>query len=121
MAAEQHPPARGTTVLVNCLHEELQKPSELVLTCADANDSLTKMIWFQWGTQKAVGKGRQVVNDCRPTCVGGKFHSYPVNITLSHPQRSQHQRDSHFTQLTLVYPKNRPLQRPAVVTYEFWD
>ncbi|MFI6595754.1 hypothetical protein ACIBHX_05860 [Nonomuraea sp. NPDC050536] len=76
----------GTTVvrqagLVNCV-STVERPASIILTCADANHVLEKLTWAQWGGLVARAAGVATVNTCDPDCAGGRFVSYPVEVTL---------------------------------------
>jgi hypothetical protein len=72
------------TWAVECTPGHLvQTPRTFTLACADANESLGSLTWQNWGEPTATASGKLVVNTCRPTCVAGKFVSYPVDVTMS--------------------------------------
>jgi hypothetical protein len=84
----------------------VSSPKSLVLACADANYSLSKLGWHAWGKATATAKGVAVANDCTPNCAAGHFHSYPVAVTAS--RLSACGRAKVYTRLTLVYAGKRP-------------
>jgi hypothetical protein len=61
-------------------------------------------VWETSWRNVAFGTGTEVVNDCFPSCVGGKFYSYPVLITLwravAWPHHSGRQ---YFSRMTLIH------------------
>jgi hypothetical protein len=59
-------------------------PEEIVLACGDGNFSLEGLRWRQWGAASATASGTVHENDCRPDCAAGRFHDYPVAVTVSH-------------------------------------
>lgn len=71
--------------------------------------------WSKWNKKKAVGSGANWLNDCKPNCAGGKFHSYPVKLTLTTPKvvAGKH----IFTKMTVTYTKNLP---PHAITTTAW-
>lgn len=42
--------------------------------------------WRVWTDRRAVGDGIAHVNDCRPSCAGGHYSTYPVTVHLSKPR-----------------------------------
>lgn len=70
-------------VVGNCTKSQVRPPS-IVIACADDNLSLTHLRWTSFGAATAHGSGDYYANNCTPSCVAGKFHSYPVNVALSH-------------------------------------
>lgn len=81
-------------------------PKSLVLACADANYSLSKLTWHAWGKAAATATGTAVANTCTPNCAAGKFRSYPVTVTAGGLKPCG--RAKVYTRLTLVYPGKRP-------------
>ncbi|MFJ6216992.1 hypothetical protein ACIQGZ_27225 [Streptomyces sp. NPDC092296] len=118
-AAER--PAR-VPVVVDCAHQARVRPASYVITCADANDALAGLRWSSWQPQSASATGRQVLNDCVPNCVAGRYRSYPVTVRLDrvrpwagHPGRWQYGR------LLLRYTAQRPPGTPRQVTFPLWS
>jgi hypothetical protein len=114
--------AAKPVVLVNCTGKALVRPASYILTCADANDSLAGVHWVSWAGV-AFGSGKEVLNDCYPNCADGKFHSYPVLITLWRAEpRPGNSAQRYFSRLTVIrtgsrtVPHGRPL--PLTQTYE---
>lgn len=58
------------------------EPKRIVLACGDANAYVGKVKWSEWGGEKAKGEGWFYVNDCKPDCAGGTFHSYGAKVKL---------------------------------------
>jgi hypothetical protein len=99
----------GSTVVAGCSGRQQNRPSSLILTCADANDALTALHWVGWANNQAFGTGTEKVNTCRPDCADGKFVSYPALVTLWRPEPvPSHPGVSYFTRITRIYPANRP-------------
>ena len=69
-------------VVGNCTKSQI-RPGTIVLACADANVSLTKLRWSSFGHATAEASGDYYENDCTPNCAAGKFHSYPVKVVLT--------------------------------------
>jgi hypothetical protein len=61
------------------------RPASIVMACADGNFYVTRIRWTRWTARTAAGTGTGHLNDCRPNCAAGHFHTYRVAITLSHP------------------------------------
>lgn len=72
------------TWAVECAPGNLvQQPRTFTLTCADANESLGSLAWHGWGQRRATATGKLVINTCTPTCVAGRYVSYPVDAAMS--------------------------------------
>ena len=99
----------GSTVVVSCSGQQQNRPSSMVLTCADANDALTTLHWASWADGQAFGTGTEKVNTCTPDCADGKLVSYPALITLWRPEPLPgHPGVRYFTRITRIYPASRP-------------
>jgi hypothetical protein len=97
------------TVVVNCLSKAQTKPSNFILTCADANDVLAHLHWVSWGPTAAFATGTEQINDCTPYCAAGKFINYPVLVNLWRPEPLKgHPGTQYFSRVTRVYTANRP-------------
>lgn len=53
--------------------------------------------WSTWTRSQALGSGAVWLDDCEPSCAGGKFDPYAVKVHAFDP------REGHFTRLTLRY------------------
>jgi hypothetical protein len=103
------PAANNSLVTVaNCGVYDHQ-PARLTIACGDGNDYLESLHWAMWSAAAAKGHGVEQVNDCDPYCAAGKFHSYPVSVTLDEVE------SSHFTRLRLHYSGARPPRTPQDV------
>ena len=70
---------RTTTIgLPDCLGKPRIKPTSVVLACGDGNFRVDKLTWTGWSQTFAAGRGVGSLNDCKPNCVAGHFHIYPV-------------------------------------------
>jgi hypothetical protein len=86
------------------------KPTDLTIACGDGNDYLKSLRWTFWSDAVAKGSGVEEVNDCNPYCAAGKFHSYPVTVTLDRVQSNR------FTRLRIHYSGARPPNTPQDVS-----
>ncbi|MFH8430858.1 hypothetical protein [Streptomyces sp. NPDC018056] len=126
-AAPAAPTAAGHTwhrqpVFVDCLWKPRTRPEAFILACGDGNSRLSSLRWTRWDGRAAVARGVNVVNDCKPYCAAGTFHSYPVVVRLDRAEPwKKHPRVQHFTQLTLVFPGARPAGYERTVTYPLWN
>ncbi|MEV0245490.1 hypothetical protein AB0H76_02750 [Nocardia sp. NPDC050712] len=80
--------------IVNCLSQPRIRPSEIVLTCADANMIIDRMVWDSWTDSGAFGRGMESRSVCHPDCASAPRQSFPVAVELSAPV------DGLFTTLT---------------------
>ncbi|MFI9648275.1 hypothetical protein ACIHAA_18510 [Streptomyces sp. NPDC052040] len=109
-------------VLVDCVWHTQVRPADFLLACGDGNNSLSSLRWSHWDPGSATATGINVVNDCKPYCAAGKFHSYPVIVRLDRAQPwTKHPQLKQFTQLSLVYTGARPEGSNRVVSYPLWD
>jgi hypothetical protein len=101
--------AHENTIVVDCRNRQQTRPATFILTCADANDYLTGLHWVSWPSE-AFATGTERVNNCTPTCVQGKFISYPALVALWRPEPLPgHPGVLYFTRVTRIYTgKQRP-------------
>ena len=93
-------------VVWNCTSSKARPPS-IVIACADDNLSLTHLSWTSFGGATAQGKGDYYANDCTPSCVAGKFHSYPVKVVLSKAMPCKDHHDD-YQLASLTFTGKRP-------------
>jgi hypothetical protein len=109
-------------VLMDCLGHAQVRPASFVLACGDGNSRLGSLHWSQWGAASARAEGVNAVNDCKPYCAAGRFHSYRVEVRLDRPAPwKNHPQLSHYGRITLVYEDGRPQGFPRTVTYPLWN
>jgi hypothetical protein len=121
-AAAAPAPAAAATVVVSCLGQGQVRPTGFVLTCADANDYLSKLTWAAWGSTAAFATGTEWMNDCVPSCARGHFHSYAVLAVLWRAApRPGHAGEQHYTRLTIIYRGSRPAAFPVTRTLDLWS
>jgi hypothetical protein len=117
--------ATGTTVpqvgvvltMPSCLVQTLA-PATLTLACADANYTLVKLHWANWGSDPASIDGQASVNDCTPNCAAGHFHSYQVTAMASGIEHCLSGR-MQYTKLVVHYTGARPTGIAANDSYSF--
>ncbi|MEU1597137.1 hypothetical protein ABZ468_30880 [Streptomyces sp. NPDC005708] len=109
-------------VLVDCLWQPQVHPGDFMIACGDGNSRLSSLRWSQWGPDAALATGINLVNDCKPYCAAGKFHSYPVVVRLDRPEPwKKHPQTQQFTRMNLVYTDDRPEGFEQAVTYPLWS
>ncbi|MEV6112860.1 hypothetical protein AB0L59_10090 [Streptomyces sp. NPDC052109] len=109
-------------VLVDCFFHKNVRPAEFILACGDGNSRLAGLQWTQWGPNGAKAVGVNWVNDCKPYCAAGTFHSYPVVIRLTgREQWKKHPSFQRYAQMSLTYTGARPDGFNQVMTYPLWD
>lgn len=69
-------------VVGNCLKSQV-RPRTITVACADGNLVLTHLHWSSFGGPSARATATYHVNDCKPYCAAGRFHSYPITLVLS--------------------------------------
>ena len=77
----------GAMALPTCAGKPEVRPTEVIITCADAGIVARKLRWTGWGESFAAALGTMSVNDCKPYCAAGHFHNYPVVVVASGMQR----------------------------------
>jgi hypothetical protein len=75
--------------VLTCAGKKVVKPASYVLACADANEYFKSVHWTNWDMVSAAATGTFVQNNCTPTCVAGKFMSYPAKLWLSEPKATK--------------------------------
>ncbi|MBK3577322.1 hypothetical protein JHN63_26675 [Streptomyces sp. MBT65] len=109
-------------VLVDCLWHPEVRPTDFMLACGDGNSRLTSLRWTEWNANSATATGFNVVNDCKPYCAVGKFHSFPVTVRLDSTQTwKRHPQVRQYGEITLTYTGARPDRFQHTVTYPLWN
>ena len=94
------------------------KPTQIVVTCADANTVLRGISWKSYGGDTASGSGTANVNACDPNCAAGKFQTFPAAVKLSLPKDCR--KDvRQFTHLVLTYTGAKPQGASASLTEDY--
>jgi hypothetical protein len=109
-------------VIIDCdLHPRV-RPAEFLLACADGNNRLSSLHWSHWGQDSAAATGINVVNDCKPYCAAGTFHSYPVVVRLDHARPwKKHPGQLRYARMSLGFTDGRPEGSGRVVVYPLWS
>ncbi|MXM67716.1 hypothetical protein GR925_30840 [Streptomyces sp. HUCO-GS316] len=109
-------------VLVDCFWHPKVRPADFMLACGDGNSRLTSLQWTKWNAHSATARGLNLVNDCKPYCAAGRFHTYRVDVRLDHPRPwKKHPQLERYTRISLTYPDGRPESFTRVMTYPLWD
>jgi hypothetical protein len=82
---------------------------------AVARDQNSGITWATWASNVAVGTGFNQLNDCNPSCAGGRFHGYAVKIELWRPRTLAG--TFVFTRMTVFYKKGSPQGEPRHYTF----
>ena len=61
----------------------VQRPEQIMLTCADGGMIVTDIKWQTWNTKEAMGSGTYSQNMCEPSCAEGQRDEALVNLRLS--------------------------------------
>jgi len=93
-------------VVGNCTKSQV-RPASIIIACADANLQLTHLKWSSFGGATAAATGSYYVNDCTPDCAAGKFHSYPIRVTLSGAKACKDHFDD-YRAASVVFTATRP-------------
>jgi hypothetical protein len=73
--------AMRTFAVSDCQHADI-RPDSIMFACADGGYYVTHLEWSTWHQFRARGRGLFHLNDCKPSCAGGTFHSRRGRITL---------------------------------------
>ncbi|MGW1891369.1 hypothetical protein ACWCP6_14110 [Streptomyces sp. NPDC002004] len=115
-------PSSTQPVLVDCFMKPQVRPGDYILACGDGNNLLKDLKWSAWGPETATATGTDWVNDCQPYCAAGRFHPYPVDVTLFRPKTwPQDPGKQQFTRIRLVYTDHRPAKTEQDVTVPLAD
>jgi hypothetical protein len=94
------------------------KPTQIIVTCADANTVLKGISWKSYGNDTASGSATANVNACDPNCAAGKLQTFPAMVKLSQPKDCR--KDvQQFTHLVLTYIGARPQGASASLTEDY--
>lgn len=101
-----HATSAAPVQVLACNGKTRTKPTNYVLSCADANAQWLKVSWSSWGQAAASGKGDLYQNDCIPDCASGHFHSYPATLQLGDMKKTA-KYGLLYTQATFHYGANK--------------
>ena len=87
------------------------RPSKIIVACGDANFYFTNLVWASWNATGATAAGIAHLNDCKPYCAAGHFHTYRIAVTLTRP-RSCKNGAREFTRMTWRFPATHPAGQP---------
>ncbi|WP_042418045.1 hypothetical protein [Streptacidiphilus anmyonensis] len=105
------------TVVLDCQGQAQTQPGTYLLACGDGNNYLTGIHWTAWTADSATATATDNANDCQPNCAAGRFHGYPVTVTLDEPRSaSAGSGPAAYTHVTLHYTGDRPDGVPATVS-----
>jgi hypothetical protein len=103
----------------------LYRPTTVELA-GDGTYELSDMTWSTWSSTAAIGTGTALIDDCTPSCAGGRFYHVPVVAIFSKPVKAcKAQYDAPATitryfwsQVDLTYPSGLPA--PVQGSYGLW-
>lgn len=72
----------------------------------NVRDRSSGIDWTKWTPSLALGSGYNQLNDCTPSCAGGRFSGYAVRIEMWRPRTLSG--TLVFTRMTIFYKKNHP-------------
>jgi len=78
------------------------RPRSIVAACGDGNLFFTGLRWSRWGATSAAATGTAHLNDCKPFCAAGHFHTYPARVTLGGVETCAGKRE--LTRLSYRFP-----------------
>jgi len=98
LLASTTPSAATTHVTISDCGIAKVAPSSLIISCADANRSITNITWHHWGSTVATGTGTLHWNTCTPTCVAGTWRQSPLSFRATN--RVTHGATTMYTALS---------------------
>jgi hypothetical protein len=109
------PPERPVLFSTQCANAHY-KPSEIVISCADARASFHAEEWIRWGSSSAEASGQFLHPDCAPSVplVACRHNARDAaTVKLYRPRLCPKQGRRYFTRLLLVDPEasDRSLRR----------
>jgi len=101
-------------VVGNCRTSQV-RPASIVVACADDGIQLTKLHWSSFGGTTAAASGTYYVNLCTPTCVAGRFASFPMRLTLANAALCKDHYDDYRTARVHFSAGRPPRQKSATL------
>jgi len=103
------PSSSQPVVLVQCNGTGVVKPTTYDPPfCMSSSQFISGLKWTSWKSN-AFGSGTFKLNNCNPSCAGGKYVSYPILVVLwgakSWPHHSGRQ---YFSRLTWIFTGKHP-------------
>ncbi len=96
-------PERHTTyAMTDCLHVRVE-PSSILFACGDGNYFVDHLTWDRWRTWKASGSGLFHLNDCRPSCAEGTFHTVRGHLWLRNREWCPREKSYVFQHVRVLY------------------
>ena len=86
--------------IFNCVDEYENQPSNLIITCADANMGVDNIVWKSWNNIEASGEGIFYENNCSPDCSTGRIIRQKAEIRLASIQKDKADK-SVFTEISV--------------------
>jgi hypothetical protein len=93
---------RTTYAMTDCQHLRTA-PRSILFACGDGNFFVDHLTWFRWHPWKAVGGGLFHLNDCRPSCAEGTFHTAWGQLWLRNRARCDPPGAFVFQHVRVVY------------------
>jgi hypothetical protein len=94
------------------------KPTQIIVTCGDANTVVQQITWKSYGEKSANGSGTAAVNDCDPNCAAGHALKSPATVVLSKPKDCGNG-VTQFTSLVMTYTGAKPRSAGSQISEEF--
>lgn len=78
----------GTTPVEDCAQQTVTEPTDIIMTCGDANSGFKDIRWYLWTDQVAIGTAHKFWNTCDPSCAAGTMREEGAWIALHTPAQS---------------------------------
>lgn len=109
--------SRQIVLVSKCGAIGVQRPRQLVFTCADAGLLVHHMRWSTWGGRVAVARGEQFANDCNPACVSGTYHKTAVTVHLYKRRACPGRSHLYYRDATIIDPAGHRTGRRMTCPY----
>jgi hypothetical protein len=95
------------------------EPSWLSLSCDSDYTYLTGLRWSSWGVSQARATGAEAFDTCVPSCLAGKFVTYPVKVVLSGSMAVPgHPGELGYSTLTETFIRAVPEDLPKTIVWK---
>ena len=96
--------AEAKTYYPDCATELRYKPNDLVVFCGDGGGQAKRLHWYRWGVTEARARTRSFyVNNCQPSCAGGRFIRFQARIVLYRSRACPVNDRRVFTRMAVIF------------------
>ena len=81
------------------------RPRQIIVACGHGDFYVTGLAWSRWGTLSADATGVGHMNDCKPDCASGTFHSRKGTLVLQYTMLCPKAHRKVFKHAEAIYDK----------------